>query len=325
MQMAYYKLTPQQKLAAAAIGPEVGSFIQVAGLMDQPVYAKVLESSSGEPLSGPRFYLVIRKHPVEIQNMLPGVNLYYIDRQIDAGDETIKVVDGKISDLCIRGEPEFRVPVKNRLITPADAAQEGVQVTAHKNSAVAADTNNKLTIAGFDVSVGGAPSVYKISHDAGPGHIDLVFETFDRPGITNEALLAIILTRLEGFQRGPYACNENAQAITRLREAMMVLHARTARVRDKTSTTPEAVKMSGTKTRVAIEGDQLRVGASMFDLVAVTSQWKTWSAIEAACRALDVPLTEYELSVLEACATSGAAKNGLAELKQALARTRKAS
>lgn len=46
-------------------------------------------------------------------------------------------------------------------------------------------------------------------------------------GITNEALLAIVLDRLEGFQRGPYACRENALAITKLEEAMHWLHHRT--------------------------------------------------------------------------------------------------
>ncbi len=47
-------------------------------------------------------------------------------------------------------------------------------------------------------------------------------------GISNEALLAIVQDRLEGFQSGEYACRENALALTKLQEAaMMWLHKRT--------------------------------------------------------------------------------------------------
>lgn len=46
-------------------------------------------------------------------------------------------------------------------------------------------------------------------------------------GITHEALLAVLIDRLQGFQRGPYACRENALALTKLEEAMMWLHKRT--------------------------------------------------------------------------------------------------
>jgi hypothetical protein len=46
-------------------------------------------------------------------------------------------------------------------------------------------------------------------------------------GITHEALLAVLIDRLEHFQRGPYACHENAQALTCLQEAQRQLQART--------------------------------------------------------------------------------------------------
>ena len=39
-------------------------------------------------------------------------------------------------------------------------------------------------------------------------------------GISNEALLAIVIDRLECFQRGQYSCRENALALTKLQEAM---------------------------------------------------------------------------------------------------------
>lgn len=46
-------------------------------------------------------------------------------------------------------------------------------------------------------------------------------------GITHEALLAVLIDRLRGFQAGPFACRENALALTKLEEAMHWLHART--------------------------------------------------------------------------------------------------
>ncbi|NEZ62261.1 hypothetical protein D0962_05635 [Leptolyngbyaceae cyanobacterium CCMR0082] len=46
-------------------------------------------------------------------------------------------------------------------------------------------------------------------------------------GIQNEHLLAMVIHRLQGFQSGPYACEENALALTRMREAMYWLEART--------------------------------------------------------------------------------------------------
>jgi hypothetical protein len=46
-------------------------------------------------------------------------------------------------------------------------------------------------------------------------------------GLTNEALLAIIVDRMRSFQAGPYACRENALALTKLEEAQHWLHSRT--------------------------------------------------------------------------------------------------
>lgn len=46
-------------------------------------------------------------------------------------------------------------------------------------------------------------------------------------GITQEALIAICIDRLRSFQAGPYACRENALALTKLEEAQMWLLSRT--------------------------------------------------------------------------------------------------
>ena len=46
-------------------------------------------------------------------------------------------------------------------------------------------------------------------------------------GVTQESLLAIVADRLRAFQAGPYACRENAMALTKVEEAMQWLHKRT--------------------------------------------------------------------------------------------------
>lgn len=46
-------------------------------------------------------------------------------------------------------------------------------------------------------------------------------------GLTHEALLAILIDRMEGFQSGPYTCRENDLALAKLQEAQMWLQKRT--------------------------------------------------------------------------------------------------
>ena len=46
-------------------------------------------------------------------------------------------------------------------------------------------------------------------------------------GVTQEVLLAIVADRLRSFQAGPYACRENALALTKIEEAQMWLQSRT--------------------------------------------------------------------------------------------------
>lgn len=46
-------------------------------------------------------------------------------------------------------------------------------------------------------------------------------------GISGEALMAVQIDRLRSFQAGPYACRENALALTAMEEALMWLQKRT--------------------------------------------------------------------------------------------------
>ncbi len=46
-------------------------------------------------------------------------------------------------------------------------------------------------------------------------------------GVTQEALLAIVIDRLRSFQSGPFACRDNAIALTHFEEGLMWLQRRT--------------------------------------------------------------------------------------------------
>jgi hypothetical protein len=52
-------------------------------------------------------------------------------------------------------------------------------------------------------------------------------------GLTNEVLLAIVVDRLEFFQRGQFACEENADALGYVKLAGEALEARTKRRTDQ--------------------------------------------------------------------------------------------
>ena len=197
-------------------------------------------------------------------------------------------------------------------------------VNGHRNSVVPTDANNHLYVEGRGES-GGAHTDYLISHDDGPGHMELNFQTLDRPGLTNEVLLAIVANRLSGFQTGQFPCEENAVALSHINCALAALKERTRR----RSLTGLEGKMAEDKTepkpRVYMENTTLFIGALGFRAEAL-KLWKNWSQVEAAVKRFDPVLTDAELAVIGKAAADagGGAANGLAELKSALASTRKA-
>lgn len=108
--------------------------------------------------------------------------------------------------------------------------------------------NDTLTITVDDEpGAGGAQHRYTISgmntasnpsdpfverHGQPAEHATVLFQNGPIPevgvnGVTHEALLAIVADRLRAFQAGPYACRENALALTKIEEAMHWLHHRT--------------------------------------------------------------------------------------------------
>ena len=108
--------------------------------------------------------------------------------------------------------------------------------------------NDKLKITVEDApGAGGAHHFYMISGfnprnnpsaafigfpDEGPSVFPFLFQNgpineVGVNGITETALLAILIDRLRCFQAGPYACDENACALTQLEAAQESLHSRT--------------------------------------------------------------------------------------------------
>lgn len=115
------------------------------------------------------------------------------------------------------------------------------EITDHKVNGL----NEAITVTAMDEpGSGGANHAYTIDHPsrssatpAGPldtitarCYIDFqngpILETGFN-GISNEALLAVVIDRMRGFQSGPFAGRENALALTNLEQAMMWLQKRT--------------------------------------------------------------------------------------------------
>jgi hypothetical protein len=118
------------------------------------------------------------------------------------------------------------------------------EITSHRVN----PANDKLTIRVADEpGSGGACHHYVISgFDTATNPSDPFTSAYGRPaihstvlfqngpiaevgvnGVTHEALLAILIDRLTGFQAGPFACEENAAALANLDRAADALHCRT--------------------------------------------------------------------------------------------------
>mgnify|MGYP000119510729 CR=1 FL=1 len=92
--------------------------------------------------------------------------------------------------------------------------------------------NDKLIVQAIDEpGSGGAHLKYIISgHPTGPTLIEFQNGPINEIGVnglTHEALLAILIDRLQGFQSGPYASDDNQVALLSLRQAQNALQRRT--------------------------------------------------------------------------------------------------
>ena len=97
----------------------------------------------------------------------------------------------------------------------------------------AGGANHFYMISGFDPRNNpSAEGIAFSAEDEGPSVFPFLFQNgpineVGVNGITETALLAILIDRLRCFQAGPYACAENACALTQLEAAQESLHSRT--------------------------------------------------------------------------------------------------
>lgn len=107
-------------------------------------------------------------------------------------------------------------------------------ITDHKVNGL----NEAITLTATDhPGQGGANHHYKLDLTAGAptsGGQELLINFQNGPvleagynGFTNEALLAVVIDRMRGFQSGPFKCRENAIALTHMEDALMWLQKRT--------------------------------------------------------------------------------------------------
>ena len=75
---------------------------------------------------------------------------------------------------------------------------------------------------------------WNIERDGKPFEVDQLIQFQHGPikevgvnGITNEALLALLIDRMEGFQSGQYRCHDNELALDHLQYTRLILHKRT--------------------------------------------------------------------------------------------------
>ena len=76
----------------------------------------------------------------------------------------------------------------------------------------------------YAIQWGGPSDVTRIQFQHGPRG-----EVTSKAGVFDDDLLAILQDRLEGFQSGPFACEENAQALAAVRSARDALGLRVCR------------------------------------------------------------------------------------------------
>lgn len=118
--------------------------------------------------------------------------------------------------------------ITDHIINPAND-KLAITVTDQPGSGGA---NHAYIISGFDVATNPGREMYEADVGDGTDSLGLLFQNGPIAeagvnGITHEALLAILIDRLRGFQNGPYKSKSNACALTHLEEALMWLNQRT--------------------------------------------------------------------------------------------------
>jgi hypothetical protein len=118
--------------------------------------------------------------------------------------------------------------ITDHIVSGDQAVQLSIAVTDEPG---AGGANHRYEITGFDTDSNGS----KASPDGYAASFSRMIVLFQNGpikesgvnGITQEALLAIVIDRLRSFQAGPFSCRENAIALMHCEEALMWLQRRT--------------------------------------------------------------------------------------------------
>jgi hypothetical protein len=119
--------------------------------------------------------------------------------------------------------------LSDHIVSGDQAVQLQIAVTDEPG---AGGANHRYEVTGFDTSTN--PSSDAFAHGMKNVQSCLLVLFQNGPikesgvnGVTQEALLAIVIDRLRSFQTGPFSCRENAIALTHCEEALMWLQRRT--------------------------------------------------------------------------------------------------
>lgn len=112
----------------------------------------------------------------------------------------------------------------DHIVSGDQAVQLKIEVTDEPG---AGGANHAYEITGFDAIE--HPGLQELDH---VDRLSVLFQNGPIKetgvnGVTQEALLAIVIDRLRSFQAGPFACRENAIALMHIEESMMWLQRRT--------------------------------------------------------------------------------------------------
>lgn len=131
-------------------------------------------------------------------------------------------------------KPSFPSIPPDRMVVAGDLKLwSGEKVTMHQISG--GDQSITVDIDERDPKYGGASHEYMCSWTEADGFKSYHLTKFQRGpiaevgvnGVTNEVLLAMVATRLQHFQAGPFACAENQVALESVMVALEALHGRT--------------------------------------------------------------------------------------------------
>ncbi len=112
------------------------------------------------------------------------------------------------------------------------------EITTHKVSGATSEVNDAISIHADGPGPGNASHKYSIrwknERDQTEPHCFIGFQNGPVKengvnGVTDEALMAILIDRLEGFQAGKYASDENAETLHRMKMALASAQLRTKR------------------------------------------------------------------------------------------------